>query len=131
MQIAMLINACDKCQNLRPSLKAKPLQQLPAPKEPMQTVSTDLYELKRIQYGLVEAAVKSIKYLLIKSDTFADFKSRLYKMQAVPSSGKTNSPAELFYNLSNRPFSLHFQNRESNKEISGIRGTTTLLERNF
>jgi hypothetical protein len=40
--------------------------------------------------GLAEAAVKSVKYLLIKSDTFADFKSQLYKMQAVPSSRKTN-----------------------------------------
>jgi hypothetical protein len=49
-QIASLINACDKCQNLRPSLKAEPLQNLPAPKEPMQTVSMDLYKLKGIHY---------------------------------------------------------------------------------
>jgi transposase InsO family protein len=61
--------------------------------------------------GLAEAAVKSVKYLLIKSDTFADFESRLYKMQAVPSSGKTNSPAELFYKHSFRtklPTLAHF-----------------------
>jgi hypothetical protein len=49
-QIASLINACDRCQNLRPSLKSEPLQNLPAPKEPMQTVSLDLYELKGIHY---------------------------------------------------------------------------------
>jgi hypothetical protein len=49
-QIASLINARDKCQNLRPSLKSEPLKKLPAPKEPMQTVSMDLYELKGIHY---------------------------------------------------------------------------------
>jgi hypothetical protein len=47
--------------------------------------------------GLSEAAVKAVKYLLIKSDNFADFEARLYELQAVPSSGKTSSPAELFY----------------------------------
>jgi hypothetical protein len=45
-----LINACDKCQNLRPSLKSKPFQNLPKPSKPMQTVSMDLYELKGIHY---------------------------------------------------------------------------------
>jgi hypothetical protein len=38
-QIADLINTCDKCQNLRPSLKSELLQNLPKPSEPMQTVS--------------------------------------------------------------------------------------------
>jgi transposase InsO family protein len=46
---------------------------------------------------LAEAAVKTVKYIFIKSDTFKDFKSRLYEMQAVPSSGKKNSPAKIFY----------------------------------
>jgi hypothetical protein len=41
-EIASLINACDKCQNLRPSLKAEPLQNLPA-----QTVSMDLIQIER------------------------------------------------------------------------------------
>jgi hypothetical protein len=50
--------------------------------------------------GLSEAAVKAVKDLLIKSENFADFEARLYKLQAVPSSGKTNSPAELFYKRS-------------------------------
>jgi hypothetical protein len=175
-QIADLINACDRCQNLRPSLKSKPLQNLPKPTKPMQTVSMDLYELKGIHYicmckryfffcwvshlttlstvtvikiingwfkmigypqyiysdngpqfdskefkdycnghfitplnssplhaqsnGLLEAAVKAVKYLLIKSDNFADFEARLYELQALPSSGKTSSPAKLFYKRS-------------------------------
>jgi hypothetical protein len=47
-QIASLINSCDRWQNLRPSLKSEPLQNLPASKEPMQRVSMDLYELKGI-----------------------------------------------------------------------------------
>jgi hypothetical protein len=50
--------------------------------------------------GLLEAAVKAVKYLLIKSDNFADFEARLYELQALPSSGKTSSPAELFYKRS-------------------------------
>jgi hypothetical protein len=175
-QIADLINACDRCQNLRPTLKSEPLQNLPKPTKPMQTVSMDLYELKGIHYicmcdrysffcwvsrlttlrtvtviqiingwfktigypqyiysdngpqfdskefkdycdghfitplnssplhaqsnGLSEAAVKAVKYLLIKLDNFADFEARLYELQAVPSSGKTSSPAELFYKCS-------------------------------
>jgi hypothetical protein len=49
-QIAMLINSCNKCQNLRPSLKSEPLQHLPPLKEPMQTVSMDLYHMKGIHY---------------------------------------------------------------------------------
>ena len=52
--------------------------------------------------GLSEAAVKAAKYLLIKSNSFADFEARLYELQAVPSSGKTISPAELFYKRSFR-----------------------------
>jgi hypothetical protein len=52
--------------------------------------------------GLSEAAVKAVKYLLIKSDNFADFEARLYELQAVPSSGKTSSPAKLFYKRSFR-----------------------------
>jgi hypothetical protein len=175
-QIADLINACDKCQNLRPSLKSEPLPNLQKPSEPMQTVSKDLHELKGINYicmcdrysffcwvshlttlrtvtvvkvingwfktigypqyiyldngpqfdskefknycdshfiiplnssplyaqsnGLSEAAVKAVKYLLIKSDNFADFEARLYELQAVSSAGKTTSPAELFYKRS-------------------------------
>jgi hypothetical protein len=43
-QIAGLIDACDRFQNLRPSLKSEPLHNLPKPTEPMQTVSMDLYE---------------------------------------------------------------------------------------
>jgi hypothetical protein len=48
----------------------------------------------------LEAAVKAVKYLLNKSDSFSDFESRLYEMQAVPLSDKTNWPAELFYKRS-------------------------------
>jgi hypothetical protein len=176
-KIADLINACDRCQNLRPSLKSEPLQIFPKLTERMQTVSMDLYKLKGIHYicmcdiysffcwvshlatlrtvtvikiingwfkilgytqyiysdngpqfdsrefkdycnghfitplnssplhaqsnGLSEAAVKAVKYLLIKSDNFADFEARLYELQAF-SSGKTSSPAELFYKRSFR-----------------------------
>jgi transposase InsO family protein len=48
--------------------------------------------------GLAEAAVKSVKYLLLKSDNYSDFEKKLYEMQSVPSSGGTLSPAEKFFN---------------------------------
>jgi hypothetical protein len=52
--------------------------------------------------GLSEAAVKAAKYLLIKSNNFADFEACLDELQAVPSAGNTISPAELFYKRSFR-----------------------------
>jgi hypothetical protein len=42
---AMVIN-CDKCQLLRPSQAAEPLQRQPKPIETMQSVSMDLYEVR-------------------------------------------------------------------------------------
>jgi transposase InsO family protein len=47
--------------------------------------------------GLAESAVKSAKYLLLKSDSYMDFENRLYEMQNIPSSGDTLSPAEKFF----------------------------------
>jgi transposase InsO family protein len=44
--IAAMINNCDKCQLLRPSQAAEPLQGQPKPVEPMQSVSMDLYEVR-------------------------------------------------------------------------------------
>jgi hypothetical protein len=44
--IAAMINNCDKCQFLRPSQAAEPLQCQPKPVELMQSVSMDLYEVK-------------------------------------------------------------------------------------
>jgi hypothetical protein len=38
--------------------------------------------------------VKSVKYLLLKSDNYSDFEKKLYEMQKVPSSWGTLSPAE-------------------------------------
>jgi hypothetical protein len=43
--IAAMINNCDRCQLLRPSQAAEPLQRQPRPVEPMQSVSMDLYEV--------------------------------------------------------------------------------------
>jgi hypothetical protein len=37
-----------------------------------------------------------VKYLLLKSDSNSDFEKYIYKMQSVPSSGGTLSPAEKF-----------------------------------
>jgi transposase InsO family protein len=53
--------------------------------------------------GLAESAVKSAKYLLLKSDSYMDFENRLYEMQNIPS-GDTLSPAEKFFK---RRFSLN------------------------
>jgi hypothetical protein len=47
--------------------------------------------------GLAESAVKSVKYLLLKSDSYIDFEKRLYEMQNIPSSGDILSPAEKFF----------------------------------
>jgi hypothetical protein len=44
--------------------------------------------------GLAESAIKSAKYLLLKSDSYMDFENRLYEMQNIPSSGDMLSPAE-------------------------------------
>jgi hypothetical protein len=44
--IAAMINNWDKCQLLRPSQAAEPLQCQPKPVEPMQSVSMDLYEVR-------------------------------------------------------------------------------------
>jgi hypothetical protein len=168
-----MINNCDKCQFLRASQAAEPLQCQPQPVELMQSVSLDLYEVKgrhflvmcdRYSYfcltaqlhtqksstvikiidtwfhgvgfpqyifsdsgpqfaaaefkeyckghhitplvssacfpksnSLAASAVKSAKYLLLKSDSYMDFENRLYEMQNIPSSGDTLSPAEKFF----------------------------------
>jgi hypothetical protein len=47
--------------------------------------------------GLAESSVKTVKYLLLKSDSYMDFENRLYEMQNIPSSGDTLSPAEKFF----------------------------------
>jgi hypothetical protein len=44
--IAAMINNCDRCQFLRASQAAEPLQSQPQPVEHMQSVSMDLYEVK-------------------------------------------------------------------------------------
>jgi transposase InsO family protein len=44
--IAGMISQCDRCQFLRASQAAEPLQNQPQPVEPMQSVSMDLYEVK-------------------------------------------------------------------------------------
>jgi transposase InsO family protein len=44
--------------------------------------------------GLAEAAVKSVKYLLLKSENYIDFEDKLYDMQSIPLSRGTLSPAE-------------------------------------
>jgi hypothetical protein len=44
--VAAMINNCDKCQLLRPSQAAEPLQRQPKPVEQMQSVSMDLYEVR-------------------------------------------------------------------------------------
>jgi hypothetical protein len=171
--IAGMISNCDRCQFLRASQAAEPLQNQPQPVEPMQSVSMDLYEVKgrhflvmvdRYSYfcstaqlqsqtsstviniivtwfcgvgypqyifsdsgpqfaaaefkeycrkhhiiplvssacypqsnGLAESSVKSVKYLLLKSNNYIDFEKRLYEMQNIPSSGDILSPAEKFF----------------------------------
>jgi hypothetical protein len=171
--IAAMINNCYRCQLLRPSQAAEPLQRQPKPVEPMQSVSMDLYEVRgrhflvmcdRFSYfcltaqlntlksstvikiigtwfhgvgfpqyifsdsspqfnaaqfknycekhfitplvssacfpqsnGLGESAVKSAKYLLLKSENYTDFENKLYDMQNIPLSGDTLSPAEKFF----------------------------------
>ena len=47
--------------------------------------------------GLAESAVKNMKTLMEKSDTFQDFKSRLLEWRNTPSSNSPFSPAEKFY----------------------------------
>jgi hypothetical protein len=47
--------------------------------------------------SLAESAVKSAKYLLLKSDSYMDFENRLYEMQNILSSGDTLSHAEKFF----------------------------------
>jgi hypothetical protein len=46
---------------------------------------------------LAESSVKSVKYLLLKCDSYIDFEKRLYEMQNIPSSGEILSPAEFFF----------------------------------
>ena len=48
--------------------------------------------------GLAESAVKTAKYLLQKSDNFADFQRRLLAWRNLPLSGSALSPNELFFN---------------------------------
>jgi transposase InsO family protein len=47
--------------------------------------------------GLAESAVKAAKYLLLKSENYADFENKLYDLQNIPSSGDTLSPAEKLF----------------------------------
>jgi hypothetical protein len=47
--------------------------------------------------GLAERSVKTVKYLLLKSDNYIDFEKRLYEMQNIPSSGDIVSPANFFF----------------------------------
>jgi hypothetical protein len=47
--------------------------------------------------GLAESAVKSAKYLLLKSENYTDFENKLYDMQNIPSSGDTLLPAKMFF----------------------------------
>jgi transposase InsO family protein len=47
--------------------------------------------------GLAESSVKSLKYLLLKSDNYIDFEKQLYEMQNIPSSGDILSPAKKFF----------------------------------
>jgi hypothetical protein len=54
--------------------------------------------------GLAESAVKAAKYLLLKSENYADFENRLYDLQSIPSSGDRLSPAKKFFN---RRFDTH------------------------
>jgi hypothetical protein len=65
---------------------------------------------------LAESAVKSAKYLLLKSDSYIDFENGLYEMQNILSSGDTLSPAEKFFKRRFRtnlptldPFSIQFR----------------------
>jgi hypothetical protein len=44
--------------------------------------------------GLAEAAVKRVKYLLLKLDNYSNFVKKLYEMQSLHSSWYTLSPAE-------------------------------------
>jgi transposase InsO family protein len=37
--------------------------------------------------GLAESSVKTVKYLLLKSDSYIDFEKRLYELQNIPSAG--------------------------------------------
>jgi hypothetical protein len=47
--------------------------------------------------GLAESSVKTVKYLLLKSDNYIDFEKRLYEIQNIPSSGDILSPAKKFF----------------------------------
>jgi transposase InsO family protein len=47
-----------------------------------------------ISNGLAESSVKTVKYLLLKSDSYIDFEKRLYELQNIPSSGDIMSPAK-------------------------------------
>jgi hypothetical protein len=50
--------------------------------------------------------VKSVKYLLLKSENYIDFENKLYDMQSIPSSRDTLSLAE---KNNNCRFSIHMQ----------------------
>jgi transposase InsO family protein len=45
--------------------------------------------------GLPEATVKSVKYLLLKSENYINFEDKLYDMQSIPSSGGTLSAKKM------------------------------------
>jgi hypothetical protein len=59
--IAAMINNCDKCQFLRPSQAAEPLQCQPKPVQLMQSVSMDLYEVRG-------------RHFLVMCDRYLDFR---------------------------------------------------------
>ena len=175
-EIAHLVQNCDLCQTIRPSLHAVPQQHPPAD-APMHSVSADLFHVDGKNYlvmvdrysnymwvemlnstvtsrvtaalerwflelgypfiiisdggpqfrtefgdycalhnivhvpssphnprsnGLAEAAVKSAKYLVKKSVSFADFQRRLMAWRNVPSANSSLSPSEKFYNRRQR-----------------------------
>jgi hypothetical protein len=74
--------------------------------------------------GLAESAVKSAKYLLLKSENYIDFENKLYDMQNIPSSGDTLSPAKKFFNVGLGPicppwirFSVQFRFMKVEKNV--------------
>jgi len=52
-QIEQMINKCEKCQMLRPSLPQEPLQMLPDSPEPFDDISMDLMQANQHQYLVV------------------------------------------------------------------------------
>ena len=52
--------------------------------------------------GLAESAVKSVKFLLQKSDNFADFQNRLMAWRNTPTTNDSLTPSEKFFNRRQR-----------------------------